>query len=228
MKTMGAANRDNVIPFAPRRRADIDTQPLGDLRFRRLLGDDGWARLPPAVRARFAKRLAGAASHVYRGEVLACRISRAGRVLAMLGRLIGAPLPLTTDVLVPAVVTVTEDEAGNGQFWTRQYGRHHGFPQVIHSAKRFAGPTGLEEYVGGGVGVALRLQVAGEALHFVSDHYFWQAGPIRLRLPRWLSPGTLTVSHTDCDGGWFAFGLRLDHPWFGTMIEQTALFRDPN
>jgi Domain of unknown function (DUF4166) len=200
--------------------------PASDMRFRALLGAEGWGRLPETVRRRFSKRLCGINSIIYQGEVVACRISRAGRVLAQLLRLIGAPLPLSRDVFVPAVVTVTEDEAGGGQLWTRHYGHHGRFPQIIHSAKRFAGPTGLEEHVGAGIGVALRLAVEGEALMFRSDHYFWQVGSIRLRLPGWLTPGALTIGHVDCGSGTFAFTLTLEHPWLGALIDQTAMFRD--
>jgi Domain of unknown function (DUF4166) len=170
--------------------------------------------------------LEGTVSVTYKGEVVECRMSRWGWLLAQALRVIGAPLPLCRDTFVPAVVTVTEDEAGGGQFWTRHYGRHNGFPQVIHSAKRFAGKTGLQEYVGGGVGVALTLKVEREALFFVSDRYFLQLGRWQINLPRWLTPGTLTVGHIDCDGGMFAFTLVLAHPLFGTLIRQTAMFRD--
>jgi Domain of unknown function (DUF4166) len=215
----------NVVPMRPHD-ARRGAAPLGDMRFRALLGAQAWAQLPVAVQARFSKRLSGAASVVYQGEVVECRMSRCGWVLAQALRIIGAPLPIARDTLVPAVVTVTEDEARGGQFWTRQYGHHRGFPQVIQSSKRFAGPTGLEEYIGGGIGVALRAQVRDSALMFISDHYFLNLGRWRLRLPRWLSPGRLTVGHTDCGDGWFAFTLSLDHPRIGNLIAQTALFSD--
>jgi Domain of unknown function (DUF4166) len=210
----------------PRLKPRPSTAPLGDMRFRLLLGPDKWAQLPLAVRQRFSKRLAGAQSVTYKGEVVECRMSRAGYWLAQALRIIGAPLPLSRDALVPAVVSVTEDAAGDGQFWTRHYGRHKGYPQVISSAKRFAGSTGLEEHIGGGIGVALRLAVEGTALLFISDHYFLALGKCRLRLPRWIGPGTLTVGHIDCDDGWFAFTLTLKHRWLGVMIDQTAMFRD--
>ena len=135
---------------------------LGDLRFRALMSEADWASLPLAIRRRFSKRLAGGQTIVYAGEILESWMSRAGWWLAQAARLIGGPLPLTRDaqvrsgrspaLRVASVVTVTEDMATGGQIWTRLYARRKGFPQVIHSSKRFAGPTGLEEYVGRGIG----------------------------------------------------------------------------
>lgn len=221
---MEARRQDpKVIPFPGRCGA---SPGLGDLRFRRLVGEEGWGHLPEAVRARFSKRVAGGRSVIYAGEIVECRMSRCGWLLAQACRLVGAPLPLNRDAFVPAAVTVTEDEVGGGQVWTRLYGRRHGFPQAIHSAKRFAGPTGLEEYIGRGVGIALRVEVANAALHFLSDHYFLKVGALRLRLPRWLAPGRMRVSHVDCGGGWFAFVLLLEHPLLGRLIRQTALFQE--
>jgi hypothetical protein len=212
-----------VIPFPGRRGASPD---LGDLRFRRLLGDEAWSQLPQAVRARFSKRVAGGRTVVYAGEIVECRMSRCGWLLAQACRLVGAPLPLSRDAFVPAAVSVTEDEPSGGQIWTRLYGRRRGFPQAIHSAKRFAGPTGLEEYIGRGLGIALRVEVANAALHFLSDHYFLRIGRLRLRLPRVLAPGRMRVSHVGCGGGWFAFVLLLEHPLLGRLIRQTALFQE--
>jgi hypothetical protein len=216
-----------VIAFPRRGRAPAPPPAdVGDLRFRALAGEAAWSSLPEAVRERFGRHLGAGASILYAGEVVECRMSRSGRILAQLCRLIGAPLPLSRDAFVPAVVSVTEDPASGGQFWTRLYGRRRGFPQVIHSAKRFCGPTGLEEYIGLGIGIALRLEVTEGALHFLSDHYFVSALGLRLRLPRWLSPGRMRVSHIDCGRGSFAFVLRLDHPGLGELICQTAMFEE--
>lgn len=199
---------------------------IGDLRFRALAGESAWARLPEPVRARFERHIGPGESLLYSGEVIECRMSRCGLLLAQLARLIGAPLPLARDTLVPAVVTVTEDPARGGQFWTRLYGRGRRVPQVISSSKCFAGPTGLEEHIGRGIGIALRLEVKDEALHFLSDHYFLKLRRARLRLPRWLSPGRMRVSHIDCGHGSFAFVLSLVHPLLGELVRQTAMFEE--
>jgi len=200
--------------------------PLHDLRFGALLGAEAWARLPGAVRERFGKRLAGDAAVTYAGQIVESRRSPVGWLAAQAARLIGAPLPLHDRVGAPAVVTVIEDNVAGGQFWTRLYGCPRGFPQVIHSSKRFAGPTGLEEYLGLGFGIALTLSADHEALRFHSDHYFLRLGPLRLRLPTWLGPGRLTITHLDKGDGWFAFVLDLRHPLGGELISQTGLFRE--
>jgi hypothetical protein len=197
-----------------------------DLRFRALLGSASWARLPAPVRTRFSKRLQPGRAVTYAGRIVHSRRTWLGAAIAQAARAIGAPLPLRDDLGVPAVVTVTEDAATGGQFWTRLYGRLRGFPQVIYSSKRFAGPTGLEEYLGAGFGIALTVSADEQALQFHSDHYFFQVGRLRLTLPRWLSPGALTISHVDFGADWFAFVLVLEHPLLGEILSQTGLFRE--
>ncbi|MEL7257934.1 MAG: DUF4166 domain-containing protein [Pseudomonadota bacterium] len=192
-----------------------------------MLSKRNWNALPFRVRARFGKRLSGGESVVYQGKVVAMRMNLMGRLLAQTARLIGGPLPYDmSSVNQPAVVSVTEDQAGSGQFWVRQYGRASGFPQVIHSSKRFAGPTGIEEYIGAGIGMALRVRAGHDRLCFESDHYFLQLGTRKLRLPRWLRPGALTIRHQDLGDGRFLFSLSLQSMLFGELIHQDAIFSD--
>ena len=124
------------------------------------------------------------------------------------------------------IVTVTEDAASGGQIWTRIAGRKHGFPQVIHSAKRFAGPTGLQEYLGFGLSMELRIAVADAALEFRSADYAFELAGFRLKLPVWLTPGDLTVTHSDLGSGAFRFTLEIIHPRFGRILRQSAVFRE--
>lgn len=199
---------------------------LDDDRFRALLSADDWGRLPLATWRRFSKRLAAGRTIVYIGEVEQSRHGRIGWWLAQLARIIGGPLPTGTETGVPIIMTVTEDAASGGQVWTRICARSNGFPQVIHSAKRFAGPSGLEEYIGFGLSVGLRLSVEHEALVFRSTGYFVCIGPLRWLLPPWLAPGALTVSHADVGCGAFRFTLDVVHPRFGELVHQSAVFRE--
>jgi len=203
-----------------------DIRLFDDHRFRALLPDEDWGRLPVAIWRRFSKRFEDGNTVVYVGEVDETWFSRIGWWLAQAARLIGGPLPTGSETRVPMIVTVTEDAASGGQVWTRICARRNGFPQVIHSAKRFAGPTGLEEYVGFGVSMALRIAVEHEALVFHSVFYSLQLGPMRLSMPEWLAPGDLTVTHSDLGGGDFRFTLEIIHPRFGRLIRQSAVFRE--
>jgi hypothetical protein len=222
---MALQGRTSRLPTQP----DFGQTPdvsLCDLRFRALLSEDDWKQLPFATRQRFSKRLADGRTAIYVGEVIEISFSRIGWWLAQLARLIGGPLPISTDTQVPSIVTVTEDAATSGQVWTRIYARRNGFPQVIHSSKRFAGPTGLEEYLGFGVGMALRIVVDGENLLFRSAGYFVEAGRVKFWLPAFLTPGALTVTHADLGNGEFQFALEIRHPRFGMLVRQSAVFRE--
>ncbi|MGY8666071.1 DUF4166 domain-containing protein [Bradyrhizobium sp. UFLA05-109] len=202
------------------------TKFLDDRRFRALLSDEDWGRLPLATWRRFSKRVCDGDSVVYVGVVDEVSFSDLGWWFAQAARLIGGPLPTGRDIGVPMIVTVTEDARSGGQTWTRICARRNGFPQVIHSAKRFEGPTGLEEYVGFGVSMALRISVVDEVLEFRSAGYGLQIGRLWLRLPKWLTPGDLTVTHRDLGDGAFRFTLDVTHPRYGALIHQSAVFKE--
>ncbi|HXH43469.1 MAG TPA: DUF4166 domain-containing protein [Bradyrhizobium sp.] len=202
------------------------TKLLDDRRFRALLSDEDWGRLPLATWRRFSKRVADGDSVVYVGIIEKVAFSNLGWWFAQAARLIGGPLPIGRDIGVPMIVTVTEDGATGGQTWTRICARKRGFPQVIHSAKRFAGPTGLEEHVGFGVSMALRIAVEDQTLVFRSAGYGLQIGHLWIPLPPWLTPGDLTVTHRDLGEGAFRFTLDVIHPHYGALIHQSALFRE--
>ncbi len=210
-------------PFAA---SEAPTYPdLIDLRFRALIADADWRSLSPAIRRRFTKRLGPRDSAVYVGEVTLCRMSHAGWLLAQAAKLVGGPLP-TSRVCGASVVTVTEDAGSGGQTWTRLYVRPGGFPQIIHSTKSFAGPSGLEEHVGGGLGMSLAVCVENGALVFRNRGYFLDLFRARWVLPSWLSPGALTVTHEEIGPRSFRFTLDIRHALFGPLLRQEAEFHD--
>jgi hypothetical protein len=206
--------------------APSSEQLFDDNRFRALLPPEEWGRLPVATWRRFSKRLGPGRTIVYAGETEEAFFSRIGWWLAQVTRLIGGPLPTGSETKVPIIVAVTEDAKSGGQIWTRLYARSSGFSQAIHSVKRFAGPTGLEEYVGCGISMALHISVEHEAMVFRSAGYSFELGRLRLALPEWMTPGAMTVRHVDLGNGEFRFTLDVVHPRFGTLIRQSAVFRE--
>ena len=203
-------------------------QAATDTRFQNCLSPQAWNALPAAVQNRFASKVAPGEARVYRGQIERTEMNLGGKLLAQLLRLIGAPLPLDPgNDGAPAIVSITDDAAGNGQYWVRQYGRPKGFPQILHSTKRFAGPTGLEEYIGAGVGMTLKLREERGSLWFESARYYLGGQKRRVYLPGFLCPGALRVGHEDLDHGRFRFTLNLKHRLFGRLIHQTLIFNDP-
>jgi uncharacterized protein DUF4166 len=198
----------------------------GDSRFRSLLSNSEWNSLSSEVRQRFSKRISGEQSAVYVGEIVEAELNWFGAIFVQLARLIGAPLPLRTEIHVPAVVTVTEDRTTGGQIWTRLYGSRHGLPQVIHTSKQFAGITGLEEILGFGFGMSLAVSVERGSIVFRSLRFFFRAFACEWTLPRFLRPGELTVTHTEEGSDRFAFSLDIEHPRFGQIVHQRAIFKE--
>ncbi|MEM8793685.1 MAG: DUF4166 domain-containing protein [Pseudomonadota bacterium] len=214
--------QERVVPISG---TDV-RRPLTDGRFRALLRAEDWKSLPQPVRVRFSQHLKGGESVVYAGELTVSERKPFGILISELARLIGAPLPLTSDVGVPSIVGVTEDVSGGGQNWSRLHCNKKGFPQAIHSAKRFSGPTGLEEFIAPWLSVALRVSAETGSLVFRSDHLALHILRRRVTLPRWLSPGDLIVKHTEIGNGRFRFSLELTSRVLGRLFFQEGIYRE--
>lgn len=200
-----------------------DQRDLGRKTFADLVGVDRWCTLPLPIRSRFNRVFTPGRSVCYTGLTVTNRISRLGRWLAQAARLVAAPLPLV-NTGGPVVVAVTDHEGNAGQAWCRVYHRERGFAQCIQSIKRFRGPTGLEEYLGCGIAMALELSVEDQALVFRSHGFAIYLGGYRIPWPRWLAPGALTVIHREQAGSGFEFEMTLTHPIAGELIHQRVRF----
>ncbi|MYD96745.1 MAG: DUF4166 domain-containing protein [Gammaproteobacteria bacterium] len=180
-----------------------------------------WNELPVRTRARFGVEREMVCYH---GRVVVSDCTFVGRLFRQLARLVGGPLPFD-DTIGPAAVVVMATGGGSSS-WTRIYRRCGGRAQAIRSVKRFAGPTGLEEYLGAGLCMALHVRVEDASLVFESAGYCWALGNLRIPLPGWLTPGRLLVRSTELAAPCFQFSLTLSHHRFGVVLRQEAVFED--
>lgn len=189
--------------------------------YRSLLGEDAWHRLNHAIRARFGD---DSTKRGFYGMMGTVRLSRAGRVLALLARLFGTSLCPKTGRDIVTMIDVDGDTASAAGIWNRAYLFPAGRRFVVTSIKRFDPRDGLLECLGRGFVMRLDLQAETHALHFISTGYAWHCGPLRVPLPRVLSPGDTHVTHRELGGGRFRFTLQIRHPWFGELVFQEGDF----
>ena len=217
--------RARPLPPDPKQAEEIRRADAHETVFRRLLGAEAWRRLTPAIRARFAHHPSAAHAIVYDGAMSDVRRSRAGAALANLCRLIGTPLAPFAGQNVPVRVKVYDDGHG-GVVWERLYAFAGRRPIAVASTKRADARAGLVECVGAGFGMTLDVYEEDGALHFKSRSYFWQAGSLRIPLPRLLTPGLTHVVHSDLGGGFFCFAMRIVHPLLGETFFQDGVFHE--
>jgi hypothetical protein len=191
-----------------------------------VMGQAAWARLPAAVRVRFAEPPVAVD---YVGEFDVVRASWLGRVVALACQLLGTPVVPRTGLRVPAIVHVGPTRCGVA--WNREYRWPNGEACVVRSTKIIDSRCGLLERLPARLCMPLKVFEQGGVLHFVSRGYYFDLGKradgtrVKVRLPRLLSPGKTHVEHRDEADGWFRFTMTVTHPLFGEMFYQTGRFR---
>lgn len=188
------------------------------------LGAD-WARLDPAVQARFDREPALGETIVYDGTMETIRRSGAGWLFATFTRIIGNPLTPFAGANVPMEVALYKKPGCRGVFWRRTYFYPQRAPYVVVSTKEESRDGKMLECVGGGFGMQLKVTAENGEMHFRSQRYFWRGLGFRLPLPHWVSPGAAHVIHRDIGGGQFIFSISMRHPQLGETFFQQGVFR---
>ncbi|MDX1576096.1 MAG: DUF4166 domain-containing protein [Kiloniellales bacterium] len=190
------------------------------------MGESGWWRLEPAIRARFAEDVKAGQVKAYEGVMSEVACSKAGWLLAQVCRLLGTPLATAAGLEVPTTVLVYPDPKGRGTVWDRIYFFPGKRPVTVRSSKVLDEDSRLLERIGGGFGMVLRVFEQDRALHMVSQAYFLEWRGRRIYLPAPLTPGTAHVIHSDEGGGRFRFRLIITHPVLGCLFSQDGRFAD--
>ena len=186
--------------------------------FVELLGRVKWNRLRPAIQARFLER---AKPVIYQGQAQ-LKASLMGRALAWVAISLGRPLPVHTGV---CEARIELEPIVGGVIWNRLYRKPGQNWEQVRSVKRMR-KGHLHECAGP---VAMRLSVDERhgALVFTSQGFWLMALGLSLRLPDWLTPGQIVVTHEDLSSGRFRFTLTCQHPLLGPLFHQVADFDDP-
>jgi len=193
--------------------------------FKRLVGDEGWNRLVPAIHERFSKSYGKTEAVNYKGAMLIVRSNFTGWCLAQICRLVGTPLTPYSGKDVATIVRVYENEDNTGTVWEREYQFPNRKPLIIRSTKMLDIDETLLESVDGGIRMRLKVFEEDGRLIFLSTSYFIKILNIRIRIPSLLTPGITRVEHVDEGNGFFRFILSMNHPYLGEMFYQEGLFR---
>ena len=198
------------------------TDNLPDDTYVGLLGPFQWRRLKPEIRRRFSAKPTPGFDIRYAGE-MTVRHSLFGKLFALACRLIGTPLVPFAGERALVDVNLAADPAG-GVTWRRHYRFTGGRESVVSSTKRVGATGTLEEHVGYGFSMQLKVYEQDGNLHFLSEAYHWQMGRLRIRLPALFTPGIMHVIHEQTDGERFRFILSVTHPLFGEAYYQCGEF----
>ncbi len=208
------------------RQSGVVPSGSGKQDFAALVGPEGWQRLSPLTRSRFACS-AGMKDITYEGAMQSVRCSRTGYLLAQFCRLFGTPLAPFEGRDIPIEVRVHNDPEKGGVAWDRVYFFPGRKPITVTSAKVFTDDGKmLLECVGGGFGMRLKVFERDRKLHFLSQSYFWRSAGVFIRLPDWLTPGVAHVIHSDLGDGRFRFEMTMQHNRLGETFYQDGTFKE--
>lgn len=189
--------------------------------FKAYLGDE-WAKINPHIQRRFSQDPLPGAPICYHGIMTHVRCSLLGKLLAHAVQWTGALQPYRGNH-VPVEIIVSARSDIDGVFKERIY-RFEGRKPFRFNSYMTLHKGKLLEFVGGGFGMSIHIEVKDGNLHFHDRGYFIGLGPLRIPLPYFLSPGDTYLLHENVGEQQFNIIIRIHHRLFGEMYYQEGVF----
>jgi hypothetical protein len=190
--------------------------------FKAYLGNE-WSKIHPNIQKRFSQDPSYNRPISYSGAMSIVYCSIFGKILAYITKRTGALQPYK-GIDVPVDIIVSAQSGIEGVFKQRTYYFRNKKP--FHFNSHMVMRDGkLLEFVGGGFGMNIDIEVRDGDLHFFDGGYFLNVGRMRIPLPDLFSPGKTHLIHKNIDDKSFEITININHRLFGKMFHQKGVFR---
>lgn len=191
----------------------------------RALNSD-WDKLAPAVRRHYETGVDvdnGVARLELKGVMDEIQVRGIGKIVALLSRPFQALVPCS-GAKVKSEVSNWADSDGDAMHWRRLFYYPGRKPLVFASRMECAGDHEIIEFVNGGFGLRLRLEVNQGALVFIGLHYVAKVGPWLIKIPNWVLAGDAHTIETEVDEDTIRVEFEIVHPLWGKTIGYKGTF----
>jgi hypothetical protein len=193
--------------------------------FRRVLGEEHWARLAPAVRRHYDLSPSSADGMILEGVMEEIRHSPLIKPWLMLARWFKGLVPYSGENIPVQVRNVTDPDRPDVLYWHRTFSFPDGRIAEFLSRMEPAGRGEIVEVLRFGVGIRLRLDVQDGALVFTGLQHCWKLGPFTIGIPNWALLGNAIIIESPLSENEVRLDFEIVHPWLGQTFAYRGRFR---
>ncbi len=187
------------------------------------LGND-WERLNPIVRQHYSIGADNEHHRVrYEGVMDKIRVTGIGRIMAWCARPLHALVPCSGDAIPTEVYNWSDNHSGT-MYWRRLFHYPKRKPAVFLSRMECYRDKEIIEFVRGGLGLLLRLEIKDGRLIFDGKHYVFKLGGYMLKLPHWLMTGSAYITETQVGDNQVRVDFHIVHPLWGQTFAYSGTF----
>jgi hypothetical protein len=192
---------------------------------RRVLGEEHWARLAPAVRRHYDLSPSFAEDMILDGVMEEIRHAPLIKPWLMLARWFKALVPYPGDNVPVKVRNRTDPTTPDSLYWHRTFSFPDGRVTEFLSRMEPAGRGQIVEILRFGVGIRMRLSVEDGALVFTGLQHCWKLGPMMIGIPNWALLGNAVIVESPVSDDEVRLDFEIVHPWLGRTFAYRGRFR---
>ncbi len=189
----------------------------------RALGND-WKNLEPAIRQHYSIGSSNENGKIrFEGTMETIRVTGMGKIMAYCARPLQALVPCSGDAIRTEVYNWSKKDSGT-LFWRRLFHYPQRKPVVFESRMEFFRDKEIIEFVRGGLGLLLKLEVNDGKLIFGGKYYVLKLAGMLIKLPNWLMAGNAYITESQVGDDQVRVDFDIVHPIWGRTFAYSGTF----